>query len=230
MKVVVINYSGNVGKTVISQHLLRPRMGNATWIPVESINEGGDKDLNFRGRDFKEVLTEVAASENVVVDVGSSNVEQVFNQLRKLAGSHEDFDFYVVPTVPAEKQQKDTLRVVADLLRLGVDPEKIKIVFNNVPDDAEVKKMFGHTLNGLMDAGIGVNPEAVIHETDLFGGLAPGQTIKDALAMNRDFSKELLAAKTADQKREISSERIWSRMAKSVEAELDHVYDLIFPA
>ena len=38
MKVVVMNFSGNVGKTTVAGHLLKPRMGNAPIFSIESIN------------------------------------------------------------------------------------------------------------------------------------------------------------------------------------------------
>ncbi len=38
MKVAVINFSGNVGKTTIARHLLAPRITGAEVISIESIN------------------------------------------------------------------------------------------------------------------------------------------------------------------------------------------------
>ncbi|MBZ8143267.1 StbB, partial [Rubrivivax gelatinosus] len=38
MKVAVISFSGNVGKTTIARHLLAPRIPGAQLIAVESIN------------------------------------------------------------------------------------------------------------------------------------------------------------------------------------------------
>jgi hypothetical protein len=230
MKIAVLNYSGNVGKTVISRHLLRPRMGpNCHWLPVESINEGGDAALNYRGREFKEVLTEIAAMPNVVVDIGSSNIEQVFIQLKKLGDSHDDFDFFVIPTVPAEKQQADTIKIVLDMIELGIETDKIKVVFNHVPDDADPQKVFGSLLEMLNSAGVNASPKATIHETELFGILEKDQTIADAISHDRDFKSELIAAgDDADKLRTIASERLASRMAKGVSKELDGVYSALF--
>ena len=39
MKVVVLNYTGTVGKTTIAVQLLSPRMNNAQIIAVKTINE-----------------------------------------------------------------------------------------------------------------------------------------------------------------------------------------------
>ncbi|MDA1379185.1 hypothetical protein PCI56_05650 [Plesiomonas shigelloides subsp. oncorhynchi] len=44
MKVIVINFSGNVGKSIVAQHLLKPRIDNSVVIAVESINFDGSQD------------------------------------------------------------------------------------------------------------------------------------------------------------------------------------------
>ena len=38
MKIAVINFSGNVGKTTVARHLLLPRIRGAELIAVESLN------------------------------------------------------------------------------------------------------------------------------------------------------------------------------------------------
>jgi len=38
MKLAVINFSGNVGKTTVARHLLMPRIEGAELIAVESLN------------------------------------------------------------------------------------------------------------------------------------------------------------------------------------------------
>ena len=49
MKVAVINFSGNVGKTTIARHLLVPRMAGAELIAVESINADEGQATAIRG-------------------------------------------------------------------------------------------------------------------------------------------------------------------------------------
>ena len=44
MKVAVMNFSGNVGKTTVAGQLLKPRMENARIFSIESINAGADAD------------------------------------------------------------------------------------------------------------------------------------------------------------------------------------------
>ena len=55
MKVAVINFSGNVGKTTIARHLLAPRIDGAEVIAIESINADEGQAQALRGRQFGEL-------------------------------------------------------------------------------------------------------------------------------------------------------------------------------
>ena len=96
MKIAVINFSGNVGKTTVARHLLAPRLNNAQVIAVESINSDGNAEADaIRGKQFGELLEAMALMDDAVVDIGASNVEDFVNLMKQYRGSHEDFDFYV---------------------------------------------------------------------------------------------------------------------------------------
>ena len=58
MKIVVMNFSGNVGKSVIAQHLLQPRIKEAQLISVESINSNGINGETMRGSKFTQIMHE----------------------------------------------------------------------------------------------------------------------------------------------------------------------------
>src|SRR6478672_9802526 len=138
MKVAVINFSGNVGKTTIARHLLAPRIAGAEVISIESINADDSQAAAFRGSQFGELQEYLQAVDNVVVDIGASNVESLLGLMRKYRGSHEDFDYFVIPTVPALKQQQDTIATLAELSRL---------VFNLVEDGTDVSESFDALLS-----------------------------------------------------------------------------------
>src|ERR1035441_2295314 len=55
MKVAVINFYGNVGKTTIARHLLAPRIDGAELIAVESINADEGQGHALRGKQFGEL-------------------------------------------------------------------------------------------------------------------------------------------------------------------------------
>jgi len=75
MKVAVINFYGNVGKTTIARHLLAPRIDGAELIAVESINADEGQGHALRGKQFGELQEYLQTVDNVVVDIGASNVE-----------------------------------------------------------------------------------------------------------------------------------------------------------
>ena len=142
MKVAVINFSGNVGKSTIARHLLLPRIENAELIVVESLNADEGLGHALRGRQFGELQEYLQTVENVVVDIGASNVEELLGLMHKYRGSHEDFDYFVVPTVAALKQQKDTTATLMELAELGIPASRVKLLFNMVDDGSELTQAF----------------------------------------------------------------------------------------
>lgn len=130
MKIAVINFSGNVGKTTVARHLLLPRIRGAELIAVESLNADEGQAHALRGRQFGELQEYLQTVDSAVVDIGASNVEELLSLMQRYRGSHEDFDCFVVPTVPPLKQQQDTIATLIELARLGVPASRLKLVFN----------------------------------------------------------------------------------------------------
>jgi len=120
MKIAVINFSGNVGKSTIARHLLAPRMPGASVVSVESINADSASEKTIRGTAFGQLQQDLQMEHSAIVDVGASNVEQFLALMRQYDESHDDYDLFIVPTVPAPKQQKDTFECVRELKRIGV--------------------------------------------------------------------------------------------------------------
>ncbi len=77
MKLAVINYSGNVGKTTVARHLLAPRVPDCQVVAVESINADDGQPVTIRGRQFAQLQEFLQSVDNVVVDIGASNVEEL---------------------------------------------------------------------------------------------------------------------------------------------------------
>lgn len=142
MKIAVINFSGNVGKTTLARHLLVPRIEGAELVAVESLNADEGQGQALRGRQFGELQEYLQTVASAVVDIGASNVEELLSLMQRYRGSHEDFDCFVVPTVPAIKQQQDTIATLIALAQLGVPPSKVRLVFNMLEDGFEVQPSF----------------------------------------------------------------------------------------
>ena len=226
MKVAVINFSGNVGKSTVARHLLAPRLNNAEVIPVESINSDGTDETAIRGKQFGELQEYLQTLDDAVIDIGASNVEDFVKLMKQYKGSHEDFDFFVVPTVPATKQQRDTISTVEALANLGVPAKKIRLLFNMV----DLEESPEHIFSGLFEyqresKSFTLKPEAVIHVNDIYGKLKGSKTgIREILADETDYKERIKTAKDADEKLHFAQMLSIKRLAAGVSEELDAVF------
>ena len=88
MKIAVINFSGNVGKSTVARHLLLPRIPGAELIAIESLNADEGQGQALRGRQFGELQEYLQTVSSVVVDIGASNVEELMGQMQRYRGAH----------------------------------------------------------------------------------------------------------------------------------------------
>ncbi len=226
MKVAVINFSGNVGKSTVARHLLAPRMNNAEVIPVESINSDGTQDEAIKGKQFGELQEALLLIDDAVVDVGASNVEDFVNLMKQYKGSHEEFDYFVIPTVPKNKQMRDTISTIDALSEIGVPAKKIRLVFNMVEIDENPERLF----SGLFEyhaatKNFTLRPEAVIHVNDIYGKLKGAeQSISEILQDPTDYKELIKTAKDADEKLRFAQMVGIKRLAAGVTEELDAVF------
>jgi MinD-like ATPase involved in chromosome partitioning or flagellar assembly len=194
MKVAVINFSGNVGKTTIARHLLAPRIDGAEVIAVESINADEGQGQALRGSQFGELQEYLQTVDNVVVDIGASNVEDLLALMRKYRGSHEDFDYFVVPTVPALKQQQDTIATLTELARLGISASRLRVVFNQVEDDADVREAFDTLLAFVAQNPVAqVSPRCKLGANEIYERVKGTETDLAELAQDETDYKALIA-------------------------------------
>jgi hypothetical protein len=223
MKVAVINFSGNVGKTTVARHLLAPRIEGAEVISVESINADDGQSAALRGDQFGTLQEYLQTVDNVVVDIGASNVEDLLTLMRKYRGSHEDFDYFVVPTVPALKQQQDTIATLAELARIGVRSSKVRLVFNQVEDDTDVRETFESLLAFLREHPLAEASTACrLGMNEVYGRIKGSQTSLPELAAD-DTDYKALIAKTRDvgEKVALAQRLATRRLACGVVPELD---------
>jgi hypothetical protein len=223
MKLAVINFSGNVGKSTLARHLLLPRIASAKLLSIESINADADQEHVMRGRQFAELQEVLQVFENVVVDIGASNVEDLLALMYRYRGSHEDFDAFIVPTVPARKQQQDTIATLAELSRLGVPAHRVRLVFNQVEDDSDIESVFEPVL-----AFVRLTPvtRASLHcrlgMNEIYGRATGSGVDLSALAADpTDYKVEIAKAASATDKLAIAHKLAMQRLARGVVPELD---------
>jgi hypothetical protein len=223
MKVAVISFSGNVGKTTIARHLLAPRMPGAKVVSIESINAGDDQDHVIRGRQFAELQEYLQVVDDVVVDIGASNVEELLALIRRYRGSHEDFDYFIIPTVPAGKQQQDTMATLAELSRLGIPADKVRLVFNMVEDGTDIERVFDPVLAFLRVSPVArVSLDCHLGTNEIYGRVNGAGADLSALAADPSDYKALIAAAADSTERLALAQRLATRrLASGVVPELD---------
>lgn len=226
MKIAVINFSGNVGKSTVAKYLLLPRMNGAEFVTVESINADEGTGEAVRGKHFGQLQEQLLAIESAVVDIGASNVEDFVKLMRQYRGSHDDFDFFVVPAVKEGKQVKDTIATIEALAAMGVPARKIRVVFNKLEADETVEEVFYPIFAYHEDTGaFTLEPKAVIHFSELYQKLRFHKTtIGELIADATDYKAKLREAADQAEKARLAAKLSMRRLAFAAEENLDAVF------
>ena len=223
MKIAVINFSGNVGKSTVARHLLLPRIPGAELIAIESLNADEGQGQALRGRQFGELQEYLQTVSSVVVDIGASNVEELLGQMQRYRGSHEDFDGFVVPTVSALKQQQDTIATLIELGRIGVPASRLKLVFNMVEDGVSVAQAFAPLLAFVQQQPVAqANLSCRLGVNEIYGRIKGSKADLQTLANDATDYKALIAqAKGTTEKVAWAQKLATRRLASGVVPELD---------
>jgi hypothetical protein len=229
MKVAVINFSGNVGKTTVARHLLLPRIPGAKLISIESLNSGEAGDRSLRGRQFAVLQEYLQAVESTVVDVGASNVEELLALMDRYRGSHEDFDHYVIPAVAAIKQQKDTIATLVELARMGVPAQKLRLVFNMLDEATSVAEAFRPLLTFLQEQPLAcADTDCRLGSNEIYESLKlSGHGVDDVLNDATDYKAAIAKTSDANEKLALARRLAARRLAVGVAPELDACFNAL---
>lgn len=229
MKVAIINFSGNVGKTTVARHLLLPRIKNAELVSIESANaDEGEADA-LRGKDFAQLQQYMQTVDNLIVDIGASNVEDLLTLMRKFKGSHEDFDYYLVPTISDVKQQKDTGNTLEKLVEMGVPADKLRIILNRTEDGSKPMEKFGALAAYLAYNPVAaINPACSISENEIYQRLKhDGRSITELANDKTDYKAQIAKAKDQTEKLALADKLAVKRLATGVLPELDACFEAL---
>ena len=226
MKLAVINFSGNVGKTTLAHHLLLPRIPGAEYIAVETFNAGAEGQKTLRGDQFAMLQEYLHGVDSAVVDIGASTVDDLMDLMGQYGGSHEDFDCFIVPTVPDPKQQQDTIATLVDLARLGVPPERLRLVFNTMELGVTVDQAFYLVTSFLREHPLAIaNPECALRRNEIYARVRGLST--DLLTLSQDptdYKRLIAQAPSAEEKMAHGQKLATRRLAGSVLVELDRCF------
>jgi len=229
MKIAVINFSGNVGKSTVARNMLFPRIKDADFVSVESINwDGGSVDA-IRGKEFGSLSEKLMMRDAAIIDVGSSNVEDFMRLMGQYHGSHDDIDLFIVPTVKERKQMSDTIATIQALSDMGVGAKKIRVVFNRVESDDDIEKTFYPLIDYHQDTkAFTLRTKAAVHYSELYQRMGFLNTsITELLLDNTDYKAVLKDAKTEASRTEAAARISMKRLAASAQANLDAVFNCV---
>jgi hypothetical protein len=228
MKIGVINFSGNTGKSTVATHLLKPRLPHAEVFAIETVNSGSDAEaIVYRGKQFDEVQQEVLLADSAIVDIGSSNVEEFLRLMGRSRGSHDDFDFFVVPTMKEVKMQADTFATINGLSSLGVPGRKIRIIYNAVEldDVGELNEIFSTIIDAGREGLCTCDPRWTIYQNDVFEKLkSDGRTVSEVVSDQTDYRALLRTTESRKDKEALVAKIAIQRLALSANENLDSVF------
>ncbi len=234
MKVAVINFSGNVGKSTISAHLLHPYMGNCPIFSIESLNTDTAADgmevEKIRGKKFGELQEHLLLLDTAIIDIGASNVDDFLKMMAKYYGSHEDFDYFLIPVVKEKKQQADTINTIRSLASMGIPAKKIRIIFNKLDPDDVVEEEFS-AIFGLhhLEKSFTLIPQAIIYYNEVFEKVKViGKSIAAILADNNNYRQKLRETDNMAEKEQCVKMIAIKRLAISAQHNLNDVFSLVF--
>jgi hypothetical protein len=223
MKIAVVNFSGNVGKSTIARHLLLPRLPDAELLAVESVNAQEQAQASLRGHQFSELHEYLHTVPTAIVDIGASNLEELLGLMRRYDGSHEDFDCFVVPTVPSLKQQQDTIATLAELASLGVPRSSIRLVFNRVEDDMDLAREFEPVLDFLNQHPLAqANLGCRLGVNEIYEWIrGSGQPLMAVATDTTDYKRLIARASSTAEKLALAQQLATYRLARGVLPQLD---------
>ena len=187
MRVVILSGSGNVGKTVVAEHLLAPRLEDVLLISFGGAQVKRNSG-QWRHRDeVSEVFADLLEHGRCIVDVAGVATPSLLVGIHRFASIHESIDCFIIPVTSSAKVQIETITLLEQLAIIGVQANSIRILFNQV--DSAVEDEFGMMLKHINDhGGALLNLKAAIFDNELFDILTEENlTIRQVLEDETDY-------------------------------------------
>ncbi|MCW7764560.1 StbB family protein [Photorhabdus luminescens] len=235
MKVVVINYSGSVGKTLLSAYLLAPRMKGAKFFAIETINQsasdlGIENVIIYKGDDFPKLIEDVVFEDIAIIDIGASNVEPFLMAMSHFDGGTNEFDLYFIPVIPEDKAIKESIKTAHTLSKAGVDNKKIIFIPNRVVHGDNVDEVLRPVFNFVKETKIGsINKDSVIYDSEVYEYLAHHKISFETLTAEdeEEFKARAKQSTDADERRKMARRYTYMKQAIPVKNNLDKTYSLL---
>jgi hypothetical protein len=144
--------------------------------------------------------------------------------MQEFKSSHEDIDYVLVPVTPSNKQQVDSVSTIENLMMLGIEPERIKVVFNMANKKLPVSKEYAEFLNGL-PSSISLDEHAIVYQSTVFDLLAKiDRSFSDVLNDKRDYRSLIRQSESKEERNILSFERSAHRLVNGFNDELNQAF------
>nr|QJS06385.1 putative stabilization protein [Polaromonas sp.] len=205
---------------------------------LETINLSGMSEnevVKMKGQDVVKLQNELAKVNSGIVDVGASNVEAFMLALAQQPGAHQDYDYFVIPIEATDKKADaidEFLSLVELLNKQGVEPERIKVLFNKlaVNDDLdyEMRKVIkAHQIDGFFT----LDKRAIIHNSPAFAALSEVKKTFSVMCSDKsDYRREFRATPIENETRRLELTKLMRAQSsvKPVLTEFDTVFEVLF--
>jgi hypothetical protein len=235
MKLAVLSTCGTVGKTTLVAHLFAPQMPGVKIIAIESINETvgslGTQVSKIAGDHYRDIYGEIALLDDGILDIGASNIEQFLLGMARYAGSHTEYDRYIIPVTSGTKEMTETIQLIRTLAAYGIAATKIRIIFNRVKENVAVE--FSPLISFATKEKLCIaDQEAAVPENEIYNLLAAKHlSIADVLADSTDYrarAREIPDNGDIKLRRHYIDMMGMQALAKTAKHELDKAYAALF--
>lgn len=214
-------------------------MPGAAVFRLETINESGlsgaESESRLKGRDLSKLQNELAKIHDAIIDVGVSNVEPFVYALNAQYEAHLDIDFFVVPikaNAHSQIEMAEAVKSLRMLSEIGIEPERIKVVFNMLPAGGDVKDECKVIFNMHKKEPIfTLNEKAVIHESEAFSALASvGKSYLEMLSDTTQYRAELAKIPLENEKARVAIVRMMRAQGTTIvmEREMSACWTALF--
>ncbi|KAH0438486.1 hypothetical protein A8H39_01065 [Paraburkholderia fungorum] len=198
LKILVIHSTSMVGKSTTVASLLHPRLNSPRVFSVEKQNQDagryGIDVVRYRAPDFKKLIDDIIIEpRDLIVDVGASQYADIMKEFARVRGAINDFDIVIVPTTPDGRVQEETLGTIETLRKVGLQPEKLRILFNRTTIDQgdDLDQQFEAVIVYLTETkGLTYYDDLVIYENPIHSDLrAEGLSFEEVSSDPTNYRK-----------------------------------------
>jgi hypothetical protein len=196
------------GKTSIVDNLVVPRLLNPTRFEIEVASTGSAKPGITRiaaaqMSQLREALMDLSPEDSLVVDVGGSQYSEFLVSLSQFRSTSAELTRIVYVMKYGGIKQSDAIGALIKLFEMGVEPQKVSVVFNGAPylvGLEELRKNLASEFSKVFESsskfGFHICPTPIVYADALFRTVfhSPDWTI-DSLANAPDFRENIRSLK-----------------------------------